>query len=66
MTALNPAAVAHADRCPGIPVITEDSLGQFEAVCSIDRPDLCGWEVTGCESRAEAGAAFYGHALRGA
>lgn len=28
-------------------------------------PCPVGWEVTGCESRAEAGAAFYGHDPRG-
>jgi hypothetical protein len=65
VSALNPDAVHHADRCEGVPVIAEDRLGQFEAVCSIQRPEFCDWEVSGCESRAEAGAAFYGHDPRG-
>lgn len=33
--------------------------------CRPRRPHWCGWEVTGCESRAEAGAVFYGHNPRG-
>lgn len=65
MTALNPAAVAHAERCPGVPVLTQDGVGQWIAECSVYHPELCGWEVSGCESRAEAGATFYGHDPRG-
>lgn len=46
----------HADICPGLPRFTTDSVGHWTASC-----DLCGThEVTGCESRREAGARFYG------
>lgn len=68
MSALIPAAVAHAERCPGIPVIEESSPGRWDAHCSMQQflSNRCpGWEVSECESRAEAGAAFYGHDPRG-
>ncbi len=59
--ALHPDAGAHADDCLGGPLFTEDSVGHHGAECSAG----CGWAVTGCETRAEAGAAFYGHNPRG-
>lgn len=69
MSGLNPAAVEHADRCQGVPILTEDSLGQWSAECNgrIVEAGMkwCDWGVSGCESRAEASATFYGHNPRG-
>lgn len=45
----------HADRCNGLPIFEEDGAGQFTARCA--QGD---YEVTGCETRREAGARFYG------
>jgi hypothetical protein len=45
----------HADHCDGLPIFTQDSVGQWTAAC--DRGDF---EITGCETRREAGARFYG------
>lgn len=56
MSALNPAAVEHAERCPGDPHTTQGGDGTWFAVCSHQD-----WTAVGCESRAEAGAVFYGH-----
>lgn len=53
---LNSEAVEHAETCNGLPKFAEDSTGQWTAECSMGD-----WEVSGCESRAEAGACFYGH-----
>lgn len=50
----------HAAACNGDPVI-EESGHEWTATCmhAYDAA-RCPWEVTGCESRAEAGAAFFG------
>lgn len=45
----------HADRCHGLPIFEEDGAGQFTARCANGD-----FEVTGCETRREAGARFYG------
>lgn len=59
----------HAARCVGLPVFEQDGIGHWSAECTArtyePQGDFrvrvpCGWEVTGCESRAEAGARFYG------
>ena len=69
MTTLDPAAVEHADQYIGWPVFEQDGTGLWAAFCSalpfLANPCPTGWEVTGCESRAEAGATFYGHNPRG-
>ncbi len=49
-------AEAHADGCPAAIVFSKDSVGHWSAECG-----SCGrWDVSGCETRAEAGAAFFG------
>jgi hypothetical protein len=49
------AAEHHADRCHGLPIFEQDGVGQYTARCA--QGDF---EVTGCETRREAGARFYG------
>lgn len=49
------AAEHHADRCNGLPIFEQDGLGQYTASCA--QGDF---EVTGCKTRREAGARFYG------
>jgi hypothetical protein len=46
----------HADECDGLPIFHQDSGGQWTAFC--DQDD--NFEITGCETRREAGARFYG------
>lgn len=55
MTELDPDAVKHAETCNGVPIFSQDGLDQWAAECSLDD-----WGVSGCESKAEAGAYFYG------
>lgn len=52
--------IDHAEQCGGVPVIVE-SHSEWSATCwHATDAKQCGWEVTGCESRAEAGVFFYG------
>jgi hypothetical protein len=53
---LDPEAAEHAETCNGIPLFSLDGAGQWAAHCS-----YADWEVSGCETRAEAGACFYGY-----
>ncbi len=60
------AAPHHGDVCNGAPNFSQDSVGQWSVYCgqgSHCEFELAGhgsWEVTGCESRREAGARFFG------
>jgi hypothetical protein len=55
-----PNGIEHAERCPGDPYIVEERAGgQWSASCT----HQCGWEVSGCVSRADAGAHFFGGRL---
>jgi hypothetical protein len=69
VSALSPDAVHHAENCFGFPMFQIDSAGQWSASCSqvafLHNRCPSSWEVSGCESRAEAGATFYGHDPRG-
>ncbi len=63
--------IQHAEQCGRDPRFGTDSAGHWNAECMGGHMEggtvvPCGWEITGCESRAEAGAAFYGHDPRGA
>jgi hypothetical protein len=51
----SPDVKHHGDRCNGLPMFEQDGLGQWAAHCA--QGDF---EVTGCETRREAGARFYG------
>lgn len=48
-------AIAHADTCTGLPRFSTDSVDQHTATC-----DTCDFEITGAETRAEAGIRFFG------